>query len=126
MGKKKSRAHQVSKGERNNVRKDILKAARRHYLSDSLKVSINKLNAWKKDDEKGRPRLRNGAILGPFWDHSGDYSGTALGPFWDYSWTILEPFGLFSRTNLWGWHKWGFLIFKKCKIPILPSPFICP
>lgn len=48
MGKKKSRAHQVSKGERNNVRKDILKAARRHYLSDSLKVSINKLNAWKK------------------------------------------------------------------------------
>ena len=29
MGKKKSRATQTSKGERNNVRKDILKSMRR-------------------------------------------------------------------------------------------------
>ena len=46
--RKKSRAHQESKGERNNVRRDILKAARRDYLSNSLEVSINKINAWKQ------------------------------------------------------------------------------
>ena len=48
MGKKKSRAHQVSNGERKNVRRDILKAARRDYLASGLQVSLNKIDAWKK------------------------------------------------------------------------------
>ena len=36
MGKKKSRATQTSKGERNNVSKDVSKALRRDYLQNDL------------------------------------------------------------------------------------------
>ena len=37
----------VSKGQRPNVRKDIRKATRREYREDLLRVSLNKMEAWK-------------------------------------------------------------------------------
>ena len=37
----------VSKGHRPNVRKDIRKATRREYREDLLRVSLNKMEAWK-------------------------------------------------------------------------------
>ena len=46
MGKKKSRATQTSKGERNNVRKDILKTMRRE--TPYIQSSLNKLDALSK------------------------------------------------------------------------------
>ena len=46
MGKKKSRATQTSKGERNNVRKDILKSMRRER--SHLEITYNKLKAFSK------------------------------------------------------------------------------
>ena len=46
MGKKKSRATQTSKGERNNVRKDILKSMRKER--SYLEITCNKLNAFSK------------------------------------------------------------------------------
>lgn len=47
MGKKKSRDSQTSKGERNNVRKDIRKIARREYLQ-SRDRHINQVEAFKR------------------------------------------------------------------------------
>lgn len=47
MGKKRSRAHQVSKGERNNVSKSITKAARKEYMQNDLVRGNNQMKAWK-------------------------------------------------------------------------------
>ena len=48
MGKKKSRATQVSKGERNNVNKDVSKALRRDYLQNDLARLNNQIDAFKR------------------------------------------------------------------------------
>ena len=48
MGKKKSRATQVSKGERNNVNKDVSKALRRDYMQNDLARLNNQIDAFKK------------------------------------------------------------------------------
>ena len=48
MGKKKSRATQVSKGERNNVSKDVCKALRRDYLQNDLARLNNQIDAFKR------------------------------------------------------------------------------
>ena len=48
MGKKKSRATQTSKGERNNVSKDVSKALRRDYLQNNLARTTNQVSAFKK------------------------------------------------------------------------------
>ena len=48
MGKKKSRATQVSKGERNNVSKDVSKALRRDYLQNDLARLNNQIDAFKR------------------------------------------------------------------------------
>ena len=45
MGKKKSRAHQVSKGERNSVARSTVKAMRRDYMQSSDRVN-NQLAAF--------------------------------------------------------------------------------
>ena len=45
MGKKKSRAHQVSKGERNSVARNIVKARRRDYMQSSERMT-NQLAAF--------------------------------------------------------------------------------
>lgn len=46
MGKKKSRAHQVSKGERDSINKSILKACRREYLATGPRLA-NQIAAWR-------------------------------------------------------------------------------
>ena len=48
MGKKKSRATQTSKGERNNVSKDVSKALRRDYLQNSLARLNNQVSAFNR------------------------------------------------------------------------------
>ena len=48
MGKKKSRATQVSKGERNNVNKDVSKALRRDYMQNDLARLSNQIDAFKR------------------------------------------------------------------------------
>tara|TARA_R110002073_G_scaffold327865_1_gene508752 strand:- start:35 stop:310 length:276 start_codon:yes stop_codon:yes gene_type:complete len=45
MGKKKSRDHEVSKGERNNVSKRWIKAARNSR--SFLEITLNKYDAYK-------------------------------------------------------------------------------
>ena len=45
MGKKKQRAHQVSKGERNSVARSTVKAMRRDYMQSSDRVN-NQLAAF--------------------------------------------------------------------------------
>ena len=45
MGKKRSRAHQVSKGERRSVAKETTKAVRREYMKSSERMS-NQLFAF--------------------------------------------------------------------------------
>ena len=45
MGKKRSRAHQVSKGERRCVARDIVKATRRDYMQSSERIT-NQLSAF--------------------------------------------------------------------------------
>jgi len=47
-GKRASGKHYTSKGERNNVQKDILKILRREYLSNDLDVMLNKQKAWRQ------------------------------------------------------------------------------
>jgi hypothetical protein len=47
MGKKKSRAHQVSKGERNSVARNIVKARRRDYMQSGDRM-YNQLTAFLK------------------------------------------------------------------------------
>ena len=48
MGKKKSRATQTSKGERNNVCKSTTKALRRDYLQNDLARLSNQIDAFKR------------------------------------------------------------------------------
>ena len=48
MGKKKSRATQTSKGERNNVNKDVSKALRRNYMNNDLARMRNQFDAFNK------------------------------------------------------------------------------
>lgn len=45
MGKKKSRAHQVSKGERRSVNRSVTKATRRDYMKSAERMS-NQLSAF--------------------------------------------------------------------------------
>ena len=45
MGKKKQRAHQVSKGERNSVARSTTKALRREYMQSGAR-SQNQLSAF--------------------------------------------------------------------------------
>ena len=47
-GKKSSGKNYTSKGERNNVQKDILKTLRREYLSNNLDLMLNKQKAWRQ------------------------------------------------------------------------------
>ena len=47
MGKKKSRAHQVSKGERRCVNRSVTKATRRDYMKSAERMS-NQLSAFLK------------------------------------------------------------------------------
>tara|TARA_E500000318_G_C3403822_1_gene150871 strand:- start:33 stop:296 length:264 start_codon:yes stop_codon:yes gene_type:complete len=46
MGKKRSRAHQVSKGERDSVNKSLRKAMRLEYRSSDTRI-VNQLSAWR-------------------------------------------------------------------------------
>jgi len=46
MGKKKQRAHQVSKGERNSVARSTTKAIRRDYMKSSARMD-NQLKAYR-------------------------------------------------------------------------------
>ena len=48
MGKKKSRATQTSKGERNNVCKATTKAVRRDYMQNDLARLNNQFDAFNK------------------------------------------------------------------------------
>mgnify|MGYP003629777080 FL=1 len=48
MGKKKSRATQTSKGERNNVCKSTSKALRRDYMQNDLARLNNQIDAFKR------------------------------------------------------------------------------
>jgi hypothetical protein len=48
MGKKKSRATQTSKGERNNVCKATTKAVRRNYMNNDLARMRNQFDAFNK------------------------------------------------------------------------------
>ena len=48
MGKKKSRATQTSKGERNNVNKDVSKSLRRDYMQNDLARLNNQIAAFKR------------------------------------------------------------------------------
>ena len=45
MGKKRSRAHQTSKGERRCVAREIVKATRRDYMQSSERIT-NQLSAF--------------------------------------------------------------------------------
>jgi hypothetical protein len=45
MGKKRSRAHQTSKGERRCVARDIVKATRRDYMQSNERIT-NQLSAF--------------------------------------------------------------------------------
>ena len=47
MGKKKQRAHQVSKGERRCVNRSVTKATRRDYMKSAERMS-NQLSAFLK------------------------------------------------------------------------------
>ena len=47
MGKKKQRAHQVSKGERRCVNRSVTKATRRDYMKSADRMT-NQLNAFLK------------------------------------------------------------------------------
>ena len=46
MGKKRQRAHQVSKGERDSVNRSLLKDVRRAYMQSDARNS-NQLKAWR-------------------------------------------------------------------------------
>ena len=48
MGKKSKGKEYTSKGERRNVRRDIVNAQRREYRSNLLDVTMNKVAAWKR------------------------------------------------------------------------------
>jgi ribosomal protein L21E len=48
MGKKKSRATQTSKGERNNVNRDVIKSLRRDYMNNDLARMKNQIAAFKR------------------------------------------------------------------------------
>ena len=44
MGKKKSRETESSKGERNNVNKDVIKSLRRDYMNNDLARMKNQID----------------------------------------------------------------------------------
>lgn len=46
MGKKRSRAHQVSKGERDSVNRSLLKDVRRTYMQSDARIT-NQVKAWR-------------------------------------------------------------------------------
>jgi len=46
MGKKRSRAHQVSKGERDSVNRSLLKDVRRTYMQSDARIT-NQVRAWR-------------------------------------------------------------------------------
>jgi hypothetical protein len=48
MGKKTSRSTQTSKGERNNVNKDVIKSLRRNYMNNDLARMRNQFDAFNK------------------------------------------------------------------------------
>jgi len=48
MGKKKSRETETSRGERNNVNKDLIKSLRRDYMQNDLARMKNQIAAFKK------------------------------------------------------------------------------
>jgi len=48
MGKKKSRETETSRGERNNVNRDVIKSLRRDYMNNDLARMKNQMNAFKK------------------------------------------------------------------------------
>ena len=48
MGKKKSRETESSKGERNNVNKDVIKSLRRDYMNNDLARMKNQIAAFKR------------------------------------------------------------------------------
>jgi ribosomal protein L21E len=48
MGKKTSRSTQTSKGERNNVNKDVIKSLRRDYMNNDLARMKNQIAAFKR------------------------------------------------------------------------------
>jgi len=61
MGRKKSRATVKSKGSMNSVSKNTKRIMRRDNKADTMRVMLNKLDAWKKgkrvivhDDEGNR------------------------------------------------------------------------
>jgi len=61
MGRKKSRATVKSKGSMNSVSKNIKRMTRQENKADTMRVMLNKLDAWKKgkrvivhDDEGNR------------------------------------------------------------------------
>ena len=47
MGKKSSGKHYVSKGERPNVTRSVLKALRREYLTSDARLN-NQVKAWRR------------------------------------------------------------------------------
>ena len=49
MGKKKSRETESSKGERNNVNKDVIKSLRRDYMNNDLARMKNQIDALKRN-----------------------------------------------------------------------------
>ena len=48
MGKKKSRETETSRGERNNVNRDVIKSLRRDYMQNDLARMKNQIAAFKK------------------------------------------------------------------------------
>ena len=46
MGKKRSRAHQVSKGERDSVNRNLIKDVRRTYMQTDART-VNQVKAWR-------------------------------------------------------------------------------
>ena len=48
MGKKTSRSTQTSKGERNNVNKDVIKSLRRDYMNNDLARMKNQIAAFNR------------------------------------------------------------------------------
>jgi len=46
MGKKRQRAKQVSKGERDSINRDLLKQIRREYMQSDARIA-NQVKAWR-------------------------------------------------------------------------------
>ena len=66
MGRKKSRASVKSKGSMNSISKNTKRIMRRDNKADTMRVMLNKLDAWKKgkrvivhDEEGNRKDARD-------------------------------------------------------------------